>query len=95
MQAGGVFACTLLGIHVPEPAGIRVVVAGAQVVEAQVRVVLFAREEVIVGRGARAGDQVSESVVVVGVGDPAQGVGQVARAVVAVVTKEEGLVGGG
>jgi hypothetical protein len=61
----------LEGIHRPETAGGGVEIAGAVVVEVEVGVELFAREQVVVGCGAGGMDEIAERVVVVGVGDSA------------------------
>jgi hypothetical protein len=61
----------LEGIHRPEAAGGGVEIAGAVVVEVEVGVELFAREQVVVGCGAGGMDEIAERVVVVGVGDSA------------------------
>ena len=50
----------------PEASSGNVQIPGAVVVEAEVGVELFAREEVVVGGRARGTDQVAEGVVVVG-----------------------------
>lgn len=52
-----------------EAAGGGVIPAGAQVIEAQVRVPLLAAIEITVGRGACLMKEIAIGVVVVGVGD--------------------------
>lgn len=68
VQAERIAAKALERIVRPESACVPIVIAGAQVVEAQVWIELFAGEEVVVRRDASAGDQVAEGIVVVRVG---------------------------
>ena len=52
-----------------EPSGERVVISGAEVVEAEVRVVLFAAIQVIVWRRSSGYEIISEGIIIVGVGE--------------------------
>jgi hypothetical protein len=60
---------SVLRITAQEPSRARVVVSGAEVVEAEVGIVLFAAIQVVVGRCASGVDLVSEGVAIVGVRD--------------------------
>ena len=66
MQAGRSKKISLEGVHRPEAPGRDVEVSSTVVVEAEVGIVLFTGEEVVVGRGACRVDQVAVRVVVVG-----------------------------
>ena len=67
MQSLGITNLTVLGVPAQESTGDRVVVSGAQVVEAKVGISLFAAIEIVVWRGAGRSDLVSEGVVFVDV----------------------------
>ena len=71
-------------VHVEEAPGNRVVVSGAQIIKAQIRVVLFAAVEIVVRRCSRRVDLVAKGVVLITVGNRARGVSQLAKAAAAV-----------
>src|SRR6185503_10529114 len=54
VQGNGIGAEAFKGIHRPEPAALRIVIACAQVIEIQVRIVLLGREQIAIGSGACA-----------------------------------------
>lgn len=85
MKRLGLGVDALVGVLVPEAAGGLVVEPGAEVVLAEVGVVLLASIQVGVVAVSRAADEVAEGVVVPGVGDRAALVGQGADAAAAVV----------
>lgn len=85
MQGRGIGAVALKTVLGPEAAGVGVVIAGAEVIEAEVGVVLFTSEQIIVHGAAAVVEQVAEGVVIVDVRDVRRGIGQVADVVVAIV----------
>lgn len=68
MQRRWNFDLTISRISAHEPAGLGVVVSGAQIVQPEIRVVLLAAIQVVVGCGARVADLIAEGIVVEGVG---------------------------
>ena len=88
MKRFWVISVPILGVPGHEPSGGRVVVSGAQIVQAEVRVELFAAIEIVVGCCAGGDECVTESVIFVGVGHSARCVGQLPHVSAAVVTVE-------
>src|SRR5208282_1090682 len=74
VQRGGIIIVALERIHGGEPAGRRIEVPRAVVVEGEGGVELFAGEEIIVRGGTCLIGEIAEGVVVVAVGDCASGV---------------------
>ena len=65
MQGFWIDGLTILWVSAEESSGCRVVVSGAQIVEAQVRVELFAAIHVVVGRCARSVDLIAKGIVLI------------------------------
>src|SRR5262249_49534817 len=82
------FRIDLPGVRRPEPSYPLVIVPGAIVIDAQRRIELFAGKQVVVGRAPGGGEEIAESIIVVGVGDRTSNAGQEADASVAVVAVE-------
>jgi hypothetical protein len=61
----------------PEPAGVGLVKARPQIIKQEVRIQTLADEQMLVGRLPRALDDISEGVVIPGVGEFTRGVGEV------------------
>src|SRR5258708_1861841 len=80
-----------LRVHRPKTSRRNIQVPRAVVVEVEVRVELFAGEEVIVGRGSGGVEEIAEGVVVVGVRDGASGTRQGAHAAMSI----EHVIAGG
>lgn len=88
MQCVRIGWITVFRVSAQEPSGGWVVVPCAEVVEAEVLVVLFAAIQVVIRCRACGVEQVAEGIVVVGVGDRAGCVGQLPDAAAAIVPVE-------
>ena len=88
MQTRRVGIVAFKTVHVPESAGVWVVVAGAEIIQAQVEIELLTGEQVAVHRVTTRGGQVTKRIVIVSISHVAAHIGQVTNIVVAVVTVE-------
>ena len=88
MQRRWLIGFTVLRIAAEEPSGGRVVISGAQIIQALIQVDLFAAVEVVVGRCALLGEAVTVGVVLVFVGHYASRVSELAGAAPAVIDVE-------
>ena len=86
MRGGRIPVATFERIHRPESSASLVVVPRPVVVNAQRRIELFAREEIVIRRRTRAAQEVPEGVVIIGIGYRACGTGEEAHAAVTVKT---------